>query len=483
MEAKDLIGLTIVFLALLAGTTLCCLSRRARELAFFFLVAGTVVTDRLDINFVSHYWYRGTTRGFEFSLLDVLAISLLIGQLFHLITTKGRLFWPASLMFMLVFVAFAGLSIIFAEPKIYGLFEFSKMVRCILVFLAAAFFVRSERELMILVLALCCVMGLECLLSVKQRYLNGVHRVTGTLEHPNSLSMYVCLVTPLLVAAYTSSTLSKYLRMLCFVAIGCASLAILLTLSRAGIPIFAVIMLGTMVLCGSWKITIQKCAVAVLAISAIGFITYKSWDTLQARYQEATFADEYLDTKKEGRGVYLRIAWAILEEKPFGVGLNNWSYWVSKTYGEKVDLYYEDYDDLEYQPDKVNLPSFHYAAPAHNLMALTAGELGFIGLGLFLLLWLRWFLMGQVFIWRRATTTVQRFGVGLFFGLTGVFLQSVTEWTYRQTAIAFAFHIFLGTLASLYYWRNHAAAPPPRRIAVPVRRKQEYELVSMGERE
>ncbi|HEY1173655.1 MAG TPA: O-antigen ligase family protein [Verrucomicrobiae bacterium] len=483
MDAKDLIGLTIATLATALGTVLCSLSQRIRELAFFFLIAGTVVTDRIDINFVSHYWYRGTTRGFEFSLLDVLAISLLLGQLFHLFSTRGRIFWPASLAFMLLYVSFAGISILFADPKIYGLFELSKMLRCIVVFTATALFVRSERELMILVFALCCIMGLECLLSIKQRYLNGVYRATGTLEHPNSLSMYVCMVTPLLVAAYTSN-ITKYLRWMCFAAIGCACLSILLTLSRAGIPIFAMIMLGTMALCGSWKITIQKIAIGVAALMVVSFITYKSWDSLQARFGEASFHDEYLDTEKEGRGVYLRIAWTILQDKPFGVGLNNWSYWVSKTYGEQVGLWYEDYDDLEYQPDKVNLPSFHYAAPAHNLMALTAGELGFIGLGLFLLLWARWFWMGQVFIWRRAQTTIHRFGVGLFFGVMGVFLQSVTEWTYRQTAIAFAFHIFLGTLASLYYWRKHTTPAPTRRVAVrQAPREEEYELVTAGERE
>ena len=38
------------------------------------------------------------------------------------------------------------------------------------------------------------------------------------------------------------------------------------------------------------------------------------------------------------------------------------------------------------------------AAPAHCLGALTAGELGFPGLFLFTLLWLRWFQMGASFL-------------------------------------------------------------------------------------
>ncbi len=455
MESKDFIGLGIAFIALLFGTTLCCVSRRARELAFFGLAAGTVITDRVDINFLSHYWYRGTTRGIEFSFLDVLAISLLIGQLFYLLTTKARLFWPASLAFMLAYFAFAGLSILFAEPKIYGLFELSKMFRCIIVFVAAALFIRGERELSILILALCCVVGLEVMLSLKQRYFDGIHRVAGTLEHPNSLSMYLCLVGPVLVAAYTSS-LSKHIRACCLVAIAGASIAVLLTLSRAGIPIFIFVMLSTLAFCASWKITIQKTAIGMIVLLGLSILTYKSWDTMRARYGEATFQEEYLDTEKEGRGVYLRIARSIVTEKPFGVGLNNWSYWVSKHYGEKEGLDYEDYDRLEAQPDKASLVSFHYAAPAHNLLALTIGELGVFGVFLFLLLWLRWFYMGQAFLWHKITTNTQRLSVGIFLGLIGAFLQSVTEWVFRQTAIAFTFHLLVGTLASLYYW-NHSA--------------------------
>ncbi len=463
MDDKDLIGLGLAFLALVVGVTLCCLSRRLRELTFFGLVAGTALTDRVDINFASHYWYRGTARGFEFSLLDVLAISLLAGQLTHLLKERKHFFWPASLALMLAYAAFAAVSILFAEPKIYGLFELSTMLRCILVFLAAALFVRSKRELCILVAALCCVVGMECLLSIKQRYLDGVHRVTGTLGHPNSLSMYLCLVGPVLAAAYTSF-LPRYLRSACLVGIACASLTVLLALSRAGIPIFAVVMLGTMAFCVSWKITVQKCVVIMLAVIGLSMVTYKSWHSMQARYQEATLEEEYLDTNKEGRGVYLRIARSIVQDRPFGVGLNNWSYWVSKKYGAMEGLYYEDYDDLENQPDKANLPSFHYAAPAHNLLALTAGELGLAGVGLFLLLWLRWFQLGQTFLRRNVDGTAQRFGVGIFFGMTGVFLESITEWVYRQTAIAFAFHLLIGTLASLWYWNRQ-----PRQKAAPGR--------------
>ena len=63
MEAKDLFALALLLLAIPASVLIVTLSQRARDAAFLVMVAGTVVTDRFDVNFFSHYWYRGTTRG------------------------------------------------------------------------------------------------------------------------------------------------------------------------------------------------------------------------------------------------------------------------------------------------------------------------------------------------------------------------------------------------------------------------------------
>ena len=49
---------------------------------------------------------------------------------------------------------------------------------------------------------------------------------------------------------------------------------------------------------------------------------------------------------------------------------------------------------------------------------------------------------------------MRRLGVGIFFALLGVFLQSLTEWVFRQTPIIMTFHALVGTMASLYYLRH-----------------------------
>ena len=81
MTLKHLLGLVLISLAVPAVCATTTLSRRARELAFLAMLAGWVVTDRMDIHFFSFDLYRGSTRGVEISVLDVLGLGVLIGQL------------------------------------------------------------------------------------------------------------------------------------------------------------------------------------------------------------------------------------------------------------------------------------------------------------------------------------------------------------------------------------------------------------------
>src|SRR5207302_9533263 len=186
--------------AISGGVVATCLSQRARAASFFLLILSSAFTDRVDVNFVTRYWYRAATRGFEFSLVDILAISLLISSLLLPRPGHRRWFWPASLGAIIVYFLYCCFSVAISEPKLFGLFELSKIVRGIIVFLAAALFVQTERELAILVFALCCAICLEGVLVLKHHYLNGIYRAPGSFSHPNSFSMYLCLVAPVFVA-------------------------------------------------------------------------------------------------------------------------------------------------------------------------------------------------------------------------------------------------------------------------------------------
>lgn len=479
MDIQHIIAFVLIVSATAVGLVVTTLSQRARDVGFFVMVAGAVLTNRMDVNFFSQEWYRGTTRGVEVTALDVIALCLIVASIvIPRYPSKPRLYLPGGLFIMSLYAAYGLFSVLTSHPQMFGAFELTKILRGIMFFLAAALFVRTRREVLLLIFAVVCTVSLQGAMSLQQRYLDGIYRVGGSVEDPNSLSMYICLVSPILVAA-ASADVPRWLKRFCWIAFLPAALASLLTISRAGIPIFGMVMLGTTVCCVSWKPTFKKAGITLMVAMFAGVALFKAGDMLMERYGQASLSEEYLDTQNEGRGVYLRWARAIINDHPFGVGLGNWSYWVSKVYGPDAGFRYLSYDDANISPKDIELANAVYAAPAHNLAALTAGELGVPGLILFLLIWIRLFWMGASFLWtRRSDDPMRRMGIGLFFCMWGIFLQSLTEWVFRQTPIFLSFHILAGTLASLHYVKSRELREAKANAPVDVRSGGVIELTN-----
>jgi hypothetical protein len=459
MGFKALFGLTVIPAAILGGVLMACASRRVRDLFFVMLVFLAPMIERADVNFVSREWYRGTSRGFEFSILDILSISLLVSAVLFPRRGESRGYWPASLGLMLLFFLYACGNVAAVDPKLFGFFELFKMVRGIILVLAVAFYVRSERELRLLIFALAAVVCFEGLLALKQRYIDGIHRVPGTIDDSNSLSVFLCMTAPVLAAA-VNSRLPALLKALCAAGIVLACVAEILTISRAGVIILAAMLAGAAAATVSYRVTPRKIAVCcVIALGAAG-LTAKSWNSLRERFQSSTLEQEYGSHHNLGRGYYIRVAAAIVNDHWFGIGLNNWSYRVSNEYGPRLGYRFVPYRGTDKEPSAV-IPSNSnideaQAAPAHCLAALTAGELGVPGLFLFALLWLRWFQMAASFLWKRIPDPTRRIGAGIFFGFGGIFLHSITEWVFQQSPIYYVFQVLLGTLASLYHLKRQA---------------------------
>ena len=475
---KNTIGLTLLFGGSCGAILLACLSYRIRDIFFFLVVTLSTVTQYLSINFVSREWYRGTSRGFEVTFVDLLAVGLAASAILRPREGEKRWFWPASLGLMVIYFLYAAFCVAVADPKIFGLFELSKMVRGIIVFVAVAWYVRSEREVRLFVWSLGIAVCIEGLVALIERYHSGIHRVPGTVKDSNSLSMYLCTTAPVFVAVITSR-FPKILKALAAAAIALAFVGVILSISRAGL----IAILGTLVCAtlatASYRFTLRRAAVFVIVLAALSGALAKSWKTVGERFKGDSLKNEYAAKHEQNRGYYIRIALAIANDSWFGVGPNNWSYWVSNKYGPRLGWHFIPYMDTEQEPSQI-VPAGRdidepQAAPAHSLAALTAGEMGFGGLALLTLLWMRWLLMGASFLWPRTPDPIRRMAVGIFFGMCGTFFQSLTEWVYHQTQIYFTFHIMLGVLASLYYLRK--CERRARRAALKEAEEEQEELM------
>lgn len=459
MESKYILAAAYLSIAAFGGVVAACLSKRIRDVFFFLLVTMSAVTEQWDVNFVSREWYRGTTCGFEISLVDVFALSLLVSAVLLPREGEKRFYLPGSLGLMILFFLFSILCVAMADPKLFGMFALLKLVRGLIVFLAVALYVRGERELKILLIALATIVCYEALRAVEQRYRFGIHRVFSDFNAPNSLSMYMCTTAPVFVAAITSN-IPRWLKAFCAAAIALAGLSVLLTISRAGVVTLGFVLLLAVLFTITWKFTAKKVFVTVFVTIAVVGALAKSWESLASRFGEASLEEEYENTRVQSRGYYVKIAAAIAEDHWLGVGPNNWSYWVSNRYGPRMGFKFAPYPGPDRPPkfeveDGANVDD-PQAAPAHSLAALTAGEMGVVGLVLMFLLWFRWFQMGASFLWKRTDELTHRINVGILFGILGNFLQSLTEWVFYQTALYFTFHILIGALASMYYLKRQA---------------------------
>jgi hypothetical protein len=389
--------------------------------------------------------------------VDVISLSVLVSSLIRPRSGEKRWFWPASLGLMLIYFLFASFCVAMADPKIFGLFELSKMLRGLVMFLAAAMYLRSERELRVFILALGTIVCCEALTAISQRYVYGIHRVYGTIDDSNSLSMFLCTTTPVFVAVITSK-FPNYLKALGAAAIGLAFIGVILTISRTGLIAMITILFGTAITTISYRITLRKTLITLVVLLGMTGVLAKAWKTVGARFADDSLKNEYSSKHEQNRGYYIRIAMAIAKDSWFGVGPNNWSYWVSNKYGPRLGWYFNPYVSLDSRPRQKVDPGRDIddpqAAPAHSLAALTVGEMGFGGLALLTLLWARWLFMGATFLWPRTPDPMRRIGVGIFFGMCGTFVQSLTEWVFHQTPIYFTFNILLGVLASLIYVRK-----------------------------
>ena len=61
MELKYIEAAVLLLVLTFCGVIATCISTRIRDAFFFLLVTMSCVTERVDVNFVSRDWYRGTT--------------------------------------------------------------------------------------------------------------------------------------------------------------------------------------------------------------------------------------------------------------------------------------------------------------------------------------------------------------------------------------------------------------------------------------
>ena len=126
---KGLVAL-IMYLVVAPALGVWIKKSRARQRAIFALLVFATSWHINKITFMVHSidWYRGATKGFEFSLLDVMSIALLIACR----NPIGRWFAPGAGLYLL-YVAASWISIFAAPEPLYVCMAGVRFVKAVVV--------------------------------------------------------------------------------------------------------------------------------------------------------------------------------------------------------------------------------------------------------------------------------------------------------------------------------------------------------------
>ena len=421
-----------------------------RNLLMFLVVFCTTKTDLVDINFIGRDWYRGTTRGIEVSYVDMM-VWILLGVALVQTRRDRKPFTPAGFLPLVCYFLYCISNVLMHDPKLFGLYELSKILRGIVSYTAVALNVRSRNDVVLVANAFACIAVYEGFEAINQRYRMGMNRVKGTTDNPNTLSMYCCICASMCVAIGFSNA-PKLTRALCIMGIPLAVVAVILTQSRTGFVTVIMVSAGSAWSAGLFKPKPRNIALMSIAVVAGSFLIAQSWDTIGGRMAENS--EEITNDPTQGRGYYFNLAGLMRKDEPLGVGLNNWSWAATNKYGGILGMVYNPYLNVDTVPDMEvprNSPDLAQAAPAHSLPALTMGELGYPGAFLFAIVWIRWFSLLIPYLFQKGNDIFRMYGTGCFWGLTAAFIQSQTEWEFRQTPLFLLIHFMLGGAAALTY--------------------------------
>ena len=269
------------------------------------------------------------------------------------------------------------ISIVSSLEPTYVLMAFVKYAKAWLIGLAIWSYCKSEREFHVVLASLAITIIYQFFWVAKMKWIDGMYQVRGLFEHQNPLAMYTYMAILPLLAIALSPRVSGKLAVLYMAAFGSGAIIILASLSRAALLFFA---MGTVVIV-AWSLingpTLRRLGVVAGMVMGGTIVLAATLETILGR-----FNDEGNEASGETRTVMNLASMAMLEDKPLGVGWNNFAKAINHPYpyGDVIDDWNRDRGQ-KVDPDyaKGVVESHYYLLLAEN------GYLGFATYMLFIL--------------------------------------------------------------------------------------------------
>ena len=425
-------------------------SRVAERLTLCLLVfMPSWAPGKLTLMLQSVEFYRGHTKGFEFSLMVALGIALTVCSWIQ--HRPGNRRWPPGFWLYLAYGALSCLSLIPAANRVYGLMAAWKFLSVVMVFVGAFHAFRDPKDLYWVLRTMAVALILQALVCLKMRFVDGYWQTHGWFEHQNPLCMWGYLYAiPVLSAAFAPET-GRRDTLLFLGSVGAAALMILLAVSRAGLGAFVVgsaLVTGLAFLRGSSAKKLGIAAMGGCGAVAAGLLAL---DSLMTRVS----VERSREHEEDLRSVLNRQAKAMLEDSPVGIGWNNFGVMNSLPAEQYVGMMMDWDQGRGFRVYDEN----YYACPLTEslywLILSETGYPGFVSYVAFLALTLGWALRGLRCSWR---TPLGYFVAGVLVALALTYLHGTVERVLSQTKNLSAWLLVSGFMARVALMRRPAAA-------------------------
>ena len=419
-------------LAILPSTVLLLCNRKWIRWSTLGLTLPLLMFNSTAINFFSHEFYRGTSRGMEVSIIYIIAFTILLTL--TILRGPRKIFpdWGSRIYLIYFLLSLPSLNI--AANRLYSFLELWKMVMIYLVFLAVYHYLEfSDGDFDIILYGLMIIVVVNFLKIVLQHF-QGIYQVYGYFPHQNSLAMYMQLVGMIFFSRYFNNADGRksklFLMGFCF-----ASMALVRTYSRGALACYPIAGFITLASSVWFKFSARKIYITAI-LAFIGLIGLGiSLPRIIERFQKAPEASG--QTRKH----FAIAALNMMKDHPFaGVGINNWGIKINPPYD-----YSRHREIMRFKED-------HKDGIVETIYLLVGAECGIPCL-LALLTWFGFYFFSSfrlMFLLRR--TPFFYIPAGAIGGMTGIFMQSCLEWVLKQQI---NFMLLITVFALISYLNRH----------------------------
>ena len=353
--------------------------------------------------------------------------------------------WPCNATLWTLMIVISIISLTGCAVAYYGLFTVHKFIRGLILLWVMVNVVRGRKDVQAVITGLMAAVIFQGANVFWAKYVTHsvVNRSVGSFPHPNSLAMYVDLIIPAILALILAQGFTRKENRWAVAALFLGMLCVVFTKSRAALVIMIGALGSVTAISVVVKPTARKVGIIFIGFLLVDLIGVAVAPRIIKRFQSAPKASE------ETREYFNSAAKAMANHYTFGTGLNSYSWMLGNTeyywyvYPDKVDTVD---DPEEFRESKQGMSRL---GTAHHIYLLFAAETGWLGMWVFILFLLRFYLKNFVLLLKARDEYYQAILLGLFVGFSTLHLQGLLEWIFRQTQVFYLFLVLSGLMVAI----------------------------------